>query len=67
MGTVKSNAARQMLGEIAPKLAELSVKVLFGDVWEHAPRSWPRARQNKWAPISRVRWAMVLPKRNSLR
>lgn len=27
-------AARQMLGDIAPKLAELSDDVLFGDVWE---------------------------------
>jgi len=27
-------AARQMLGEIAPKLAELGDTVLFGDVWE---------------------------------
>jgi 4-carboxymuconolactone decarboxylase len=26
--------ARQQLGEIAPKLAELGDKVLFGDVWE---------------------------------
>ena len=26
--------ARKMLGEIAPKLAELGDKVLFGDVWE---------------------------------
>jgi 4-carboxymuconolactone decarboxylase len=28
------NAARQMLGEIAPKLGELTDEVLFGDVWE---------------------------------
>lgn len=28
------NAARQMLGEIAPKLAELTDEVLFGDIWE---------------------------------
>lgn len=34
MSTAKSDAARQMLGEIAPKLAELNDKVLFGDVWE---------------------------------
>lgn len=26
--------ARQALGEIAPKLAELGDKVLFGDIWE---------------------------------
>jgi 4-carboxymuconolactone decarboxylase len=29
-----SDAARQRLAEIAPKLADLSEKVLFGDVWE---------------------------------
>src|SRR5262245_47410936 len=28
------NAARQALGEIAPKLAQLTDDVLFGDVWE---------------------------------
>jgi 4-carboxymuconolactone decarboxylase len=27
-------AARQSFGDIAPKLAELSDEVLFGDVWE---------------------------------
>jgi 4-carboxymuconolactone decarboxylase len=27
-------AARQLFGDIAPKLAELSDDVLFGDVWE---------------------------------
>ena len=27
-------AAQQMFGDIAPKLAELSDDVLFGDVWE---------------------------------
>ncbi|HSV84014.1 MAG TPA: carboxymuconolactone decarboxylase family protein [Ramlibacter sp.] len=32
--TNASAAARQLLGEIAPKLAELNDKVLFGDVWE---------------------------------
>ena len=31
---VPPNAARQMLGDIAPKLAELSDDVLFGDIWE---------------------------------
>ena len=34
MSTANSNAARQMLGEIAPKLVELTDTVLFGDVWE---------------------------------
>ena len=29
-----TNAGRQMFGDIAPKLAELSDDVLFGDVWE---------------------------------
>ena len=28
------NAARQMFGDIAPKLAEMSDDVLFGDIWE---------------------------------
>ncbi|WP_233853011.1 carboxymuconolactone decarboxylase family protein [Paraburkholderia sp. HD33-4] len=28
------NAARAKLGEIAPKLAELTDEVLFGDIWE---------------------------------
>ena len=26
--------AQELLGEIAPKLLELTEKVLFGDVWE---------------------------------
>lgn len=35
MNEVKpTQAARQMFGDIAPKLAELSDDVLFGDVWE---------------------------------
>ena len=29
-----NNAARQILGEIAPKLAELNDEVLVNDVWE---------------------------------
>lgn len=29
-----TTAARQLLGDIAPKLAELTDDVLFGDVWE---------------------------------
>jgi 4-carboxymuconolactone decarboxylase len=28
------STARQVLGEIAPKLSELTEQVLFGDVWE---------------------------------
>jgi 4-carboxymuconolactone decarboxylase len=28
------SAAQKMIGEFAPKLAELSDRVLFGDVWE---------------------------------
>jgi 4-carboxymuconolactone decarboxylase len=27
-------AARQSFGDVAPKLAELSDEVLFGDIWE---------------------------------
>jgi 4-carboxymuconolactone decarboxylase len=30
----KPTAARQSFGEVAPKLAELSDEVLFGDIWE---------------------------------
>jgi 4-carboxymuconolactone decarboxylase len=32
-------AARQLFGDIAPKLAELSDDVLFGDVWERSQLS----------------------------
>jgi 4-carboxymuconolactone decarboxylase len=35
--------ARKSFGDIAPHLAELTDKVLFGDVWEHAALS-PRDR-----------------------
>jgi 4-carboxymuconolactone decarboxylase len=38
MDTTKSQAvrqlARQQLGEIAPKLAQMTDDVLFGDIWE---------------------------------
>ena len=34
MSLTKSQAARQLLGEIAPKLVQLGDDVLFGDVWE---------------------------------
>ncbi|MEX3954984.1 carboxymuconolactone decarboxylase family protein [Trinickia sp. EG282A] len=32
--STKPTAARQSFGSVAPKLAELSDDVLFGDVWE---------------------------------
>lgn len=32
--TKPGKAAQQMFGDIAPKFAELSDEVLFGDVWE---------------------------------
>lgn len=32
--SAKPTAARQSFGSVAPKLAELSDEVLFGDVWE---------------------------------
>ena len=35
--------ARKSFGDIAPHLAEITDKVLFGDVWEHAALS-PRDR-----------------------
>lgn len=38
-----TSAAQRMLGEIAPKLADLTDEVLFGDVWERAELS-PRDR-----------------------
>ena len=31
--TEKLNAGRKSIGDIAPKLAELTDDVLFGDVW----------------------------------
>lgn len=34
MTQTKSQAARQLLEEIAPKLGQLTDDVLFGDVWE---------------------------------
>ena len=37
------NNARKSFGDIAPHLAEITDKVLFGDVWEHAALS-PRDR-----------------------
>ena len=37
------DAARKSFGDIAPHLAELTDKVLFGDVWEH-PSLSPRDR-----------------------
>jgi 4-carboxymuconolactone decarboxylase len=59
MSTAKSNAAHQLLGEVAPKLAELGDEVLFGDVWER-PRLSKRDRSlitctalSPWARWSR--------------
>ncbi|KAB8140065.1 carboxymuconolactone decarboxylase family protein [Chloroflexia bacterium SDU3-3] len=43
MSTKKSSSAQKMLGDFAPKLAELSDKVLFDDVWERQQLS-PRDR-----------------------
>ena len=33
-GSVQPTRAQRLMGEIAPKLAELTDNVLFGDVWE---------------------------------
>ena len=33
-GSVQPTRAQQLMGDIAPKLAELTDNVLFGDVWE---------------------------------
>jgi 4-carboxymuconolactone decarboxylase len=38
-----SNAAQQAFGQVAPKLAEITDQVLFGDVWKRAGLS-PRDR-----------------------
>ena len=38
-----SNAAQQAFGEVAPKLAEITDQVLFGDVWKR-PGLSPRDR-----------------------
>jgi 4-carboxymuconolactone decarboxylase len=34
MTQAKNSRAQQLMGDIAPKLAELTDAVLFGDVWE---------------------------------
>jgi 4-carboxymuconolactone decarboxylase len=39
----KPNAARESFGDIAPTLAQITDKVLFGDVWER-PGLSPRDR-----------------------
>jgi 4-carboxymuconolactone decarboxylase len=39
----KTNAARQAFGQIAPKFAEITDEVLFGDVWAR-PELSPRDR-----------------------
>jgi 4-carboxymuconolactone decarboxylase len=31
----KSRAAAQMIGDFAPRLAELTDHLLFDDIWEH--------------------------------
>lgn len=36
MTTKEPTAAQKAIGELAPKLAELTDEVLFGDVWERA-------------------------------
>jgi 4-carboxymuconolactone decarboxylase len=41
--TVQPTAAQRMFGDVAPKLAELTDKVLFGDVWAR-PGLSPRDR-----------------------
>lgn len=43
MSTNTSSSAQNLLGDFAPKLAELSDKVLFDDVWERQELS-PRDR-----------------------
>jgi 4-carboxymuconolactone decarboxylase len=34
LGSVQPTRAQQLMGDIAPKLAELTDNVLFGDVWQ---------------------------------
>jgi 4-carboxymuconolactone decarboxylase len=41
--TEKQSRAQQLMGDLAPKLAELTDEVLFGDVWER-PGLSPRDR-----------------------
>jgi 4-carboxymuconolactone decarboxylase len=43
MAQTKSNAARQAFGQIAPKFAEITDEVLFGDIWAR-PELSPRDR-----------------------
>jgi 4-carboxymuconolactone decarboxylase len=43
MSDSQPSAARQMLGDFAPKLVDLTDDVLFGDVWERTELS-PRDR-----------------------
>jgi 4-carboxymuconolactone decarboxylase len=43
MMTNEQSRAQQLMGDIAPKLAELTDEVLFGDVWER-PGLSPRDR-----------------------
>ena len=41
--------AQQLMGDFAPKLAELTDDVLFGDVWERSCRHGIAA----WSPLRR--------------
>lgn len=43
MSGQEPSAAQRMIGDIAPKLADLTDDVLFGDVWER-PQLAPRDR-----------------------
>ncbi len=43
IGTKPQRTARDMIGDVAPKLAQLTDDVLFADVWERAELS-PRDR-----------------------
>lgn len=43
MATETPSRAQQLIGDVAPKLAELTDDVLFGDVWER-PGLSPRDR-----------------------
>ena len=43
MATETPSAAQQLIGDVAPKLVQLTDDVLFGDVWER-PGLSPRDR-----------------------
>lgn len=46
----KESAAQKAIGDVAPKLADLTDRVLFGDVWEREGLS-PRIAA--WSPSPR--------------